>query len=113
MVPEEYTLVTDCDNTSDRTACFAKQREIYETTCAPISLTTDCKTDIPGGLDTGNCYICQNIQLQNAITDGSLANSLPIGEQEDAYFTFWNEVYKTVYLSIGIVGILTCTYYIR
>jgi len=108
-----YTLRTDCslEEASSQEICYAQQKLLYDTTCATTSLTTQCDT----ATDSGNCYVCQNIQLQNAITDGQgLANALPQGKQhQDAYFTYWNEVSKTVYLSIGIAGILTCTYYIR
>ena len=101
------TLKTNCESDT----CFACQRVLFDTTCVDVSLTTNCAKDKS---DNESCYIFQNFKLQDTITNGNLANSLAQGKNyDDAYFTYWNEISKTIYVSVGILGILTCSYYIR
>lgn len=82
--------------------------------CIKVSLKTDCMVNPPDGMDTSNCFLCQNGMYENQILNGDLANStIENGRYQDTVFGYWNETSKTVYLTIGLVGILTCSYYIR
>jgi len=109
------TLKTDCTlDEQNQEKCYACQRLLYDTKCASVDLTTKCATDTPSSIDTETCYVCQNFKLQDTIANDSLANSFAENaDYIDSDFRYWNEISKTVYLSIGIVGILTCSYYIR
>jgi hypothetical protein len=81
--------------------------------CVKVSLKTDCMVNPPDG-NTSNCFLCQNTLYENQILNGDLANStFENGRYQDTVFGYWNETSKTVYLTIGLVGLLTCSYYIR
>ena len=110
------TLTTDCSLAENPTECNNCKTFLYGSICQGVSFDTRCDDDTsrPDGLSSVDCYACQNRMYQAQIVEGDLDNAMAqSGDFIDSTNRYGNEITKTFYIVVGIVGILTCSYYIR
>jgi hypothetical protein len=113
------TLTTDCSLAANPTECDTCKTFLYGSKCQGVSFNTICKDDNtntsrPAGLSSVDCYACQNRMYQAQILEGDLDNAMAkSGDYIDSTNRYGNEITKTFYIVVGIIGLLTCSYYIR
>lgn len=114
MACSDIKFPTDCSKNKDPIQCNECQTVFYETKCQSVSFNTDCENSRPEGMSRYNCYACQNRMYQAQIVEGDLDNSMAhMGDYHDSVNRYGNEISKTFYIVVGIVGVVACSYYIR
>jgi hypothetical protein len=110
------TLTTNCTLATNPTECNNCKTFLYGTKCQGVTLGTMCDDDNtrPYGVSNVDCYACQNRMYQTRIVESDLDNAMAqSGEYRDSVNRYGNEITKTFYIVIGIVGVLTYSYYIK
>jgi hypothetical protein len=118
---DKISILTDCNDVADYTKCNECKNTLYRQQCRNVSFKKDCsRINVPvidGTKDSSEqdtCYACQNWMYSSKVMDGDLDNGLAqTAQYRDSVNIYGNEYTKTFYIVIGIVGILTCSYYIR
>ena len=101
------SLTTNCeyesanDSTKNLTKCNDCKSFLYGTQCQGITFDVDCSA-------------CQNRMYQTKIVEGDLDNAMAqMGDYQDTANRYGNEITKTAYITIGIIGLLIVSYSIR
>lgn len=116
------SLTTNCeyesanDSTKDLIKCNDCKTFLYGTQCQGVSLSTDCssRSKRPSDMSQIDCYACQNRLYQTKIVESDLDNDMAqMGNYQDTVNRYGNEITKTAYITVGIIGLLLASYYIR